>query len=200
MTITVHIQVAADSPGEIGNDLRQLLTSLTGYRGEPISQGVNGSVTGEQTSEPKQTAAQRKAAEKAAKEAAEQAAKEAAAAEAEKAPPTEGEKQDAKDEAADTAKSAPEPLKLTHDHVRKLLGGYVMAYGMENAQADGPTLLGVQKISEVPDTQQALAAAILSIANGIEKNPQKREMSGDGITKEKIDELKPFVDAAKAVK
>ncbi|HEV2155453.1 hypothetical protein [Bradyrhizobium sp.] len=148
--------------------------------------------------EPKQTAAQKRAAEKAAKEAAEKAAADAAAAEAAKAPPTETEKQDAKDEAAE--QKAPEPLKLTHDHIRTMLGGYVMAYGMEKAQADGPGFVGFPKISEVPDDQALIAKAVIAIADGIEKNPNKRDMAGDGISAEKIAELKPIVEAAKAVK
>jgi hypothetical protein len=111
----------------------------------------------------------------------------------------EADKQDAADEASDSAKAkAAEPTKLTHDDVKKMLGGYVMAYGMEAAQADGVGFIGAPKLSSIPDTQADLAKAILGIAAGIEKNPNKREIAGDGITAEKLAELKPVVAAAVA--
>jgi hypothetical protein len=109
-------------------------------------------------------------------------------------------KQDAKDEAAEAKAAAPEPIKLNHDSVRKMLGGYVMAFGMEAAQADGVSLIGTAKISDLADDQAVFAKAVIAIANGIEKNPNKREIAGDGITAEKLAELKPFVAAALAVK
>lgn len=106
--------------------------------------------------------------------------------------------QDAADEKADTA--ATKPVDLTHDDVKKLLGGYVMAYGMEAAQADGTGFIGAPKISEIPDTQAALAKAIIGIAKGINGNPNKRELNGDGLSAEKTAELKVIVTAAMAVK
>jgi hypothetical protein len=106
--------------------------------------------------------------------------------------------QDAKDEAADTA--AAKTVDLTHDGVKKMLGGYVQAYGMEAAQADGTGFIGAPKISEIPNTQVALAKAIIGIAQGIEKNPNKRDIAGDGLSAEKTAELKPLVTAALAVK
>jgi hypothetical protein len=112
----------------------------------------------------------------------------------------EAEKQDAKDEAADTKAAAPEPVKLNHDSVRAMLGGYVQAYGMAAAQEDGVKLIGTAKISELKDDQAILAKAVIAIGIGIEKNPHKRDIAGDGITAEKLAELKPVVTAALAVK
>lgn len=106
--------------------------------------------------------------------------------------------QDAADEAAETAKT--KPVDLTHDDVKKMLGGYVMAYGMEAAQADGAAFIGAPKMSEIPNTQAALAKAVIGIAQGIEKNPNKRDIAGDGLSAEKTAELKIIVTAAMAVK
>jgi hypothetical protein len=111
----------------------------------------------------------------------------------------EADKQDAADEAADT-KAATAPMRLTHDSVRVVLGGYVQAFGMAAAQEDGAKLIATPKISEVHYTQAALAKAVIAIAQGIEKNPYKRDLAGDGITAEKLAELKPIVAAAMAVK
>jgi hypothetical protein len=150
-------------------------------------------------SEPRMTAAAQK---KAAKEAAERAAAEAAAAEAAKQPATAEDKQDAKDEAADTAaQKGPDPVKLTHDDVKKVLGAHVQAYGMAASQADVKLLLnGAEKLSAIPDTQEALAAAIICIAGAIEKNPRKHEIAGDGLEADTIAAITPLVKAARAVK
>ncbi|MGZ5987421.1 MAG: hypothetical protein ACXWLZ_00090 [Rhizomicrobium sp.] len=107
---------------------------------------------------------------------------------------------EAQDKADEAAETKVEPVKLNHDSVRKMLGGYVMAYGMEAAQADGVGLIGTAKISDLKDDQAVLAKAVIAIAQGIEKNPNKREIAGDGITAEKLAELKPIVAAALAVK
>lgn len=111
----------------------------------------------------------------------------------------ETDKQDAKDEAADTKAAAPESVKLSHDSVRTMLGGYVQAYGMAAAQEDGTKIIEVPKISDLKDDQAVLAKAVVAVDLAIEKNPYKREIAGDGITKEKLAELKPLVVAAKAV-
>lgn len=110
----------------------------------------------------------------------------------------EADKHDAADEAAESAKT--KPADLTHDDVKKLLGGYVQAYGMEAAQADGVDFIFAPKISEIPNTQAALAKAIIGIASAINSNPKKRELNGDGLSAEKLAELKPIVQAAQAVK
>lgn len=197
MTIQVHIQVSGESGGEITNELRSLLNGLTGYRGEPIATPADVATA----AEPKMTASQRKAAEKAAKEAAEKAAQQAISTGEERVDP-EAAKQDAADEAADTAKEkTAEPVKLTHDDVKKVLGAHVQAYGMAASQADVKLLLNdAEKLSAIPDTQQALAAAIISIAAAIEKNPRKHEIAGDGLEKETIAAITPLVQAARAVK
>jgi hypothetical protein len=196
MTIQLNINVSGESAGEVRNELQALLNGLTAYRGEPIA-GEQTGASGGTTEPPRMTAAQKKAAEKAAKEAAE-----AAAAEAAKQPATAEDKQDAADEAADTAaQKAADPVKLTHDDVKKVLGAHVQAYGMAASQADVKLLLNdAEKLSAIPDTQQALAAAILSIANAIEKNPRKHEIAGDGLEADTIKAITPIVQAARAVK
>ncbi|WP_035670044.1 hypothetical protein [Bradyrhizobium liaoningense] len=114
----------------------------------------------------------------------------------------EADKQDAADEAADTAaQKGPDPVKLTHDDVKKVLGAHVQAYGMAASQADVKLLLNnAEKLSAIPDTQKDLAAAIISIADAIEKNPRKHEIAGDGLEKETIAAITPLVQAARAVK
>jgi hypothetical protein len=194
MTIQVHIQLSGESAGEISNDLRQLLNGMTAYRGEPISTIDSTVAVAQKNEAPKLTAAQKKAAEKTAAAA---IAQQAIQTGEERTDPA-ADKQDAADEAADTA--AAKTVDLTHDDVKKLLGGYVMAYGMEAAQADGTGFIGAAKISEIPNTQAALAAAVIGIAKGINGNPNKRELNGDGLSAEKTAELKAIVAAAMAVK
>ena len=89
--------------------------------------------------------------------------------------------QDAADEAAETAQQKAATGKtLTLDDVRNALGKYVKAYGMAAAQEDGPkciTLMfgeGKVKVSDVPDTQEALARAVAGIEEMIQKNPFNR--------------------------
>lgn len=142
------------------------------------------------------TAAEKKAAEKAAQEAATGTGQSISTGAKRSDPAVD--KQDAADEAADTA--ATKAVDLTHDDVKKMLGGYVQAYGMAAAQEDGTGFIGAPKISEIPNTQTALAAAIIGIAQAIEKNPKKRDIAGDGLSAEKTAELKPIVAAAIAVK
>jgi hypothetical protein len=189
----INITIQCASAEEAQHEMRML---LNGGPAGPVSTAP----VAEQTTaaEPRMTAAQKKAAEKAAKEAAEAAA----AAEAAKQPATAEDKQDAKDEAADTAaQKAADPVKLTHDDVKKVLGAHVQAYGMAASQADVKLLLNdAEKLSAIPDTQQALAAAILSIANAIEKNPRKHEIAGDGLEADTIAAITPLVQAARAVK
>lgn len=113
----------------------------------------------------------------------------------------EADKQDAADEAAESKAAAPEPAKLTHDDVKKVLGAHVQAYGMAASQADVKVLLnGAEKLSAIPDTQPALAAAIISIADAIEKNPRKHDIAGDGLEAATVAAITPLVQAARAVK
>ena len=146
------------------------------------------------------TAAQRKAAEKTAKEAAATTGQNISTG-GERIDP-EANKQDAKDEAVDTAKEkAAAPKALTHDDVKKVLGAHVQAYGMATSQADVKLLLNnADKLSAIPDTQKDLAAAIVSIANAIEKNPRNHDIAGDGLTPETLANITPIVKAAKEVK
>jgi hypothetical protein len=71
---------------------------------------------------------------------------------------------------------------------------------MAAAQEDGTEIIQVPKISDLKDEQPALAKAVIAVASAIEKNPHKRDLVGDGITAEKLAELKPIVQAAMAVK
>lgn len=91
--------------------------------------------------------------------------------------------QDAADEAAETAAEKTDTLTL--GDVRKALGDYVKAYGMEAAQADGPVLiakvLGVavdsekpKKISDLGDDQALIKRAVEGVAEMIAKNPFNR--------------------------
>lgn len=89
--------------------------------------------------------------------------------------------QDAADEAAETAAAKAETgNKLTHDDVRNALGAYVKAYGMPAAQEDGPAVItlmfgeGKAKVSDIPDTQEALAKAVAGIKEMTTKNPYSR--------------------------
>lgn len=88
---------------------------------------------------------------------------------------------DAADEAAETAavKEAAGNT-LTHDDVRNALGAYVKAYGMPAAQEDGPAVItlmfgeGKAKVSDIPNTQEALAKAVAGIKEMTTKNPYSR--------------------------
>lgn len=195
--MTIDVQFHSATVAELHLEMHAL---LIGHANRPVVTGSTG--VGQAGSDPvgaaegRLTAAQKKAAEKAAKEAA-AAAQQAISTGEERSDPA-VDAQDAADEKADTA--ANKPVDLTHDDVKKLLGGYVMAYGMEAAQADGAGFIGVAKISEIPSTQAALAAAVIGIAKGINGNPNKRELNGDGLSPEKTAELKVIVAAAMAVK
>lgn len=198
--MTISITIDGNTAEDIQRELRNLLNGEGRSTGPVTGGALSGVVAGNtESTEKPLTAAQKKAAEKAAKEAAEAAAKAAqqAISTGEERVDPAADKQDAKDEAAE---KAAEPVKLTHDSVRAVLGGYVQAYGMAAAQEDGAKLIKIAKISEIPDDQAALAAAVIAIATGIEKNPHKRDIAGDGITAEKLAELKPIVAAAVAVK
>ena len=89
--------------------------------------------------------------------------------------------QDAADEAAETASAkAASGKKLTHDDVRSALGAYVKAYGMAAAQEDGPKVIalmfgaGSSKVSDIPDTPEALAKAVAGVEEMTRKNPYER--------------------------
>jgi len=202
----IEVKFSNESVGELQGEMDVLLRGYSRHSGPATGEATSGSTasgsTASTTTEPRLTAAQKKAAEKAAAEAGRKAAAEFAATAQgistgeERIDPA-ADAQDAKDEAAE---KPPEPVKLTHDSVRGVLGGYVQAFGMAAAQEDGSKLIAIAKISEIPDNQAALAKAVIAIANGIEKNPYKRDLAGDGITAEKLAELKPIVAAAVAVK
>jgi hypothetical protein len=90
-------------------------------------------------------------------------------------------KQDAADEAAETAKAkAAAGGKLTLDDVRNALGVYVQKFGMEAAQEDGPKVLklvcgdAITKISAIPDDQAIIAKVVAGIEELTAKNPFKR--------------------------
>lgn len=191
----IRLELHNETVDGLHEDLRALLAGTS----VGTIAAIGGAGVGQQTEKPP-TAAQKKAAEKAAKEAAEAAAKAAqqAISTGEERIDPAADKQDAADEKAETAVT--KTVDLTHDDVKKLLGGYVMAYGMEAAQADGVSMISAPKISEIPSDQKALAKAILGIAKALNDNTFKRDLNGDGLTAEKTAELKPIVQAAMAVK
>lgn len=101
--------------------------------------------------------------------------------------------QDEADEQAETQvereeRVAKKPERvLTHDDVRSVLGEYVTKFGMEAAQKDGQAVLQAlfgditysettkqHAISRIPDTQEALAAAVEGYRDLLAKNPNKR--------------------------
>lgn len=66
------------------------------------------------------------------------------------------------EERADPAEeSSDEPL--THDDVRNALGDYAAKFGMPAAQKNGPKFMGADKISAIPDDQDALRKAVDAI-------------------------------------
>jgi hypothetical protein len=67
--------------------------------------------------------------------------------------------QDVADEAAEAASDT-----LTHDDVRAAVGEYTKRFGIVAAQKNVPAMLGCP-IAEIPDTQEALSAAISKLKN-----------------------------------
>lgn len=87
--------------------------------------------------------------------------------------------QDAEDEAAEVAAT---PAKaMTLDDVRAALTRYSQKFGMPSVMTDGPAILAdlfgaeVKKVSQVPDTQEALAKCVAAIDAATAANPFKRE-------------------------
>lgn len=86
--------------------------------------------------------------------------------------------QDAADEQAEAAASAPDDKPATLDDIRNALGDYVKLFGMAAAQEDGPKVIslvcgdGVTQISKIPDDK--VAKALAGVKEMIEKNPFKR--------------------------
>lgn len=83
------------------------------------------------------------------------------------------EAQDEADEAEESAAVAPAE-EVTHDTIRQALGQYGKVYGMPAVMEDGPKLIEFPKVSDIPDDQDALQAALGRIMQGIEQNPFKR--------------------------
>jgi hypothetical protein len=83
------------------------------------------------------------------------------------------EAQDEADEAEESAAAAPAE-EVTHDTIRQALGQYGKVYGMPAVMEDGPKLIEFPKVSDIPDDQDALQAALGRIMQGIEQNPFKR--------------------------
>lgn len=90
-------------------------------------------------------------------------------------PPAETPKDVAQDEADEIAEEAEttvaEPV-LTHDDIRAAMGDYVKKYGIQNAQADVPKIMGAPKASAVPD--DGIAAAVAALKEAVAKNPFER--------------------------
>lgn len=76
------------------------------------------------------------------------------------------------DEPEAKAEESPTPVEIkpaTKDDVRNALMDYAAAYGMPHAQTDGPQLLGVAKVSDVPADKYDEALAKIQAA--IKDNP-----------------------------
>ncbi len=101
--------------------------------------------------------------------------------------------QDAADEAAETEASRDAAAPLTLDDVRKALGGYAQAYGMDATLADGPTIFkkalgdvpaGTKNakgevvtewcLSATPLDQVSLGKAVQYWTAAVKENPFKR--------------------------
>lgn len=93
----------------------------------------------------------------------------------------ETEAQDRADEQAEQKQAA--GAVLTHDDLRTAINDYVVAYGIDAAQADGPLLLKglfgdlVVKISDVPNDQESLKLAITGAKAMLQNNPYKRTLA-----------------------
>lgn len=89
--------------------------------------------------------------------------------------------QDAADEAAETAAQRGDDPALTVEDLRNVLGLYVKAYGMANAQVDLPVVLqevcgeGVVKATDVPEDK--IADAIAAIKKTGKENRFGRELA-----------------------
>lgn len=88
--------------------------------------------------------------------------------------PADDKVQDAADEQAETEAAAPPEPDVTKDDIRTALGDYSKAYGMDVTMEDGPKLMGFPSVSSVPETQDAMRAAIAAIRGAIEANPYGR--------------------------
>jgi len=88
--------------------------------------------------------------------------------------PTDDKAQDAADEKAETEAAKPAEPDVTKDDIRAALGDYSKAYGMDVTMEDGPKLMGFPSVSSVPETQDAMRAAIAAIRGAIEANPYGR--------------------------
>lgn len=88
--------------------------------------------------------------------------------------PADDKAQDAADEQAETEAAAPPEPDVTKDDIRTALGDYSKAYGMDVTMEDGPKLMGFPSVSSVPETQDAMRAAIAAIRGAIEANPYGR--------------------------
>lgn len=112
--------------------------------------------------------------------------------------PPEVQAQDAADEAAEAddgrIKDMPDAVTLTHDDLRRVMGQYVTKYGVPATNVDGPNIFkgalgevpqgllnkqGEQaqywSLTLVPDTQEALRAAVDAWTAAFEGNPYKRD-------------------------
>lgn len=81
------------------------------------------------------------------------------------------EAQDEADEAEESASQQARMEDVTHDTIRQALGQYAKIYGMPAVMEDGPKMIKFPKVSDIPDEQDALRAALAGIKQGIEANP-----------------------------
>ena len=163
--MSVHIQITGDTAAEVLRELMDL-TALTGNgRSEqataPVALSPTETSDTSQDEVPKETAKPRGGRPK------KEAAKPAEV-------PADDKAQDAADEQAETEAAAPAEPDVTKDDIRTALGDYSKAYGMDVTMEDGPKLMGFPSVSSVPETQDAMRAAIAAIRGAIEANPYGR--------------------------
>lgn len=173
----IEIRINVETAVEARSIMAELLGTTAAAPSAAVT--VTETKTDSVVEQTKLTAAQKKAAKKAEEEAAAAARQISSGAEERVDPAVEA--QDTADESAETAAAKADQPKLTHDDVRGALGAYVKAFGMPAAQEDGPKVLalifgeGKAKVSDIPDTQEALGKAVTGIKEMLEKNPYKRE-------------------------
>lgn len=99
--------------------------------------------------------------------------------------PAEVKAQDEADEAAEAEVTQPK-TEYTRDHVRAALGKYVQKFGAVAVETDAPALFKlvfpnetVSRISEIPETQEALGKAVAGVGEMLAKNPFKRTPVGE---------------------
>lgn len=180
--MTVHIQINGENAAEALAELRGLSAGLLGTTSltPPAPAALSPTETSDMSQDeaPKETVKPRggrpkketaKPSEVPADAKAQDAADEQAETEAQRA--AQDAEVSALEERVKTLEAAP---PVTKDDLRAVIGDYAKAYGMDAAMTDCPGIMGFPNISSVPDTQDAIRAAVISIREAVTANPQGR--------------------------